>query len=123
MKVLGTAIALESGKKVVEHVAKSAKEALAEPGARAAITAAAKKYGLPVLRVAGIYGALLGIGVWAASRIPKEHEKEARAWADLQLGLTARKLPNLTGDQAGTLWQQYYRYALKQGTTNSYLGK
>lgn len=124
VKVLGTAVAGEVAKKTAEHVAREGRKALREPHVREAIKSAASNVGVPLAK-ATLVGALVA-GTLAAggAALTSNREKEAKRWADQQLADTRKRLGTaLTPEQAKTLWQQYYAFALKQPVQNTYLGK
>lgn len=127
VRVLGTAVATETTKKVGENVYREAKVAAKKaikgnPAAKTAAINAAKK-AAKVAGAATVTGVLVSAG---AAGIKREHEKNARAYAAAQLAETRKRLKpqTLTKDQADKLYDQYYRYALKKpAATNSFLGK
>jgi hypothetical protein len=125
VKVLGSAVAGEAGKKVVESTTREAKKAYRQN--KTAVNAAAKKAakavaGSAALR-AGAYGAAAAGVLYAGGKaLDANRAREARAWANKQLAITKKKV-KLTPEQERTLWQQYYDHALKQPVTNSFVGK
>lgn len=123
VKVLGTAIATEVGKKVVEHVGKEAKEALSHPETRAALKSGLKAVAGSGAAAAGLTGAAIAGTLYVGAKVlAANRNREARLWADEQLAATGKKI-RLTQAQADTLWKQYYDYAVKKPTENPFLGK
>jgi hypothetical protein len=124
VKVLGGAIAGEVSKKVGEHVVREGRKALRKPAARAALKSLATKAG-PVALAWGVGTALAAAAIAAAAiGIQKQHAKLAAQFANRELEKAAKRLPDLTPEQAATLWHQLYDYALKQpAATNTFLGK
>lgn len=120
VKVLGGAVAGEVAKKVGEHVVRETRKAVRQPEVRAALKRVA-----PAAVAVTVYTALAGAVIAAAAAgIERDHVKRAAAWANKTLEQAARKLKDLTPDQASTLWHQYYEYALRQpAATNTFLGK
>lgn len=125
VKVLGTAVAVESGKKVAEqatrNVRAAAKKAAKNPKVKAAAISGAKK-------VAKVAGAATGAGVVlvaGGAALSANRRREAAAWARSQLAATKKRLApqKLTAQQEATLYNQYYEFALRRPVTNSTLGK
>jgi hypothetical protein len=124
VKVLGSAVAGETVKKVATEVKREAKAAARTPAGKAAI-AAAKKAAVKAAKAAGgatlagavVYGAVKGIEATRA--------KEAKAYAKAQLAQTKKNLPKgaLTPAQEAVLLKQYEDYHKKKPVTNPYLGK
>lgn len=121
--VLGEAIAVESGKKVVEHIGREAKKSLrTKEGREAAKTlgrgaVSAVKVLAPVAAIAGTLA--VGGAVLDANRL-RESEKKA----DAELKRTEKTLGRrLTDKEHETLRQQYIEFFYKQPVVNPYLGK
>ena len=126
MKVLGVAVATEVGKETAKHLGKEAKEALKKPEAREALKSAVKV----AAPVAGAIATATGVGLAIGATLylggkvlTSQREREAAAWADQQLAITASKVKDLTPNDRKTLWLQYYDFKRKQPVTNPYLGK
>lgn len=124
VRVLGQAVAVESGKKVAEHIAREAKKAARTPAAKKAIATAVKKV-LPAAATLGATGAGIAATVYVGGKaLTANREREARAFAKRELANTKKRLTQkLTAEQERTLYEQYYRHALKQPVTNSFVGK
>lgn len=123
VKVLGGAIAQESGKKIVEHTVREARKALKTPKGRAAAVKVAKSAAKAAKAVgtATAIGAVLAIG---GAALDANREREAQAYADRELAATRKRLKGgLTPQQAATLRQQYVDFFKKQPTQNPFLGK
>lgn len=123
VKVLGAAVAAESGKKVVEHIAKEARKQIAKPSTRKAAVNLAKKTAGAVKAVgtATAIGATLAIG---GAALDAQRDREARKYADRELAATKKRLGGkITAEQAATLHQQYMDFYKKQPVQNPYLGK
>lgn len=128
VKVLGTAVAVESGKKVAEHTVREAKKALKTPAGRAASQRAlsiAKKAavsGGKILGAATAAGALIGL---AAQGIETEKRKNARKAAERELAATEKRLgkQKLTKEQRETLKKQYEDFYYKKPIENPVVGK
>lgn len=121
VKVLGAAVAAESGKKVADHVVREAKKAINKPAARAALKKAAPR-ALKAIGALTYTGAILTLG---AAALDAERGRQAKKFADRELATARKRLrpQELTQEQAQTLYNQYYEYAFKQPVQNSYLGK
>lgn len=124
MKVLGTAVAVESTKKVAEHVAREARKAATSKSGQAAAKAALKK----AAAVAGVVPTIAGIGatLYVGGKVLTANRKrECKQWAQAQLKLTEGRLgkQKLTPQQKATLLAQYEAHCAKQPVTNPYLGK
>lgn len=123
VKVLAGAVAQESGKKVVEHVAREARKALRTPKGRAAAVSVAKKAAgaAKALGTATAIGAVLAIG---GAALDANREREAKQYADRELSKTKKRLKQrLTAEQEATLKQQYAEYYKKLPPSNSFSGK
>lgn len=125
VRVLGQAVAAESGKKVAEHVVREAKKAVRQSGgAKAVVKKVAGSAGAATLARAGLYGAAFaGVLYTGAVALNAQRAREAKKWADEQLSITRKRLPQLTVGQAQTLWNQYFEHAMKRPVTNSFVGK
>lgn len=124
VKVLGAAVATESGKKVVEHTVREARKALRTPSGRAAAARVAKSAGKAVKAVgtATAIGAVLAIG---GAALDANRRREARAYATRELAATKKRLApqKLTAEQEATLRRQYEEYYAKLPVQNPYTGK
>lgn len=126
VKVLGTAVASEVAKKTAEHIGKEARKALGNKETQAALKSAAVK--AAPLAAAAVRTGLVGLGIYATlalggRALTSQREKESAAFADAELAKTKAKLPNLTQDQAVTLWKQYFDFNMKRPVTNTFIGK
>lgn len=123
VKVLGAAVATESGKKVVEHVVHEARKALRTPTGRAAAASVARKAAGAVKAVgtATAIGTVLTIG---GAALDANRDREAKKYADRQLAATKKRLKQkLTSEQESTLRSQYAEYYKKLPPSNSFTGK
>lgn len=124
VKVLGAAVATESGKKVVEHTVREARKALRTPKGRATAVRVAKSAGKAVKAVgtATAIGAVLAIG---GAALDANRRREARAYAKRELAATKKRLApqKLTAEQEATLLRQYEEYYAKLPVQNPYTGK
>lgn len=123
VKVLGAAVATESGKKIVEHTVTEARKALRTPTGRKAAVAVAKKAAgaAKAVGTATAIGAVLAIG---GAALDANREREASKYADKQLAATKKRLKQrLTAEQEATLKQQYAEYYKKLPPSNSFTGK
>jgi hypothetical protein len=121
--VLGQAVAVESGKKVAEHIAREGRKSLRTAEGRAAAktlgrgAVSAVKVLAPVAAIAGTL--VVGGAVLDANRL-RESEKKA----DAELKRTEKTLGRrLTDKEHETLRQQYIEFFYKQPVVNPYLGK
>ena len=126
VQVLGQAIAVESGKKVVEHIAKEAAKHVREAGVRQKVIDVATK-AAPLAGAAARAG-IVGLGIYATLALGKraltsQREKESAAFADSELAKTQKSIPGLPQDQAVKLWKQYFDFNMKRPVTNSFIGK
>ena len=124
VRVLGEAVAVESTKKVGEHIVREARKAVRTPGGKAAATAALKK----AAAVAGVVPPLAAIAgtLYVGGKVLKANRsKECKAWARQQLAATKAKLggAKMTPQQESTLLAQYEDHCSKKPVTNSYSGK
>lgn len=125
VRVLGQAIAVESGKKVAEHVAKEAAKHVRDPAVREKVISIATK-AAPLAATAARAG-LVGLGIYATLALGKraltsQREKESAAFADAELAKTQKQM-RLTQEQSVTLWKQYFDFNMKRPVTNSFIGK
>ena len=123
VKVLGAAVATESGKKIVEHTVTEARKALRTPTGRAAAARVASKAAgaVKVVGTATAIGAVLAIG---GAALDANREREAQRYADRELAKTRKRLKqSLTAEQAATLHAQYVEYYKKLPPQNSFVGK
>jgi hypothetical protein len=125
VKVLGQAIAVESGKKVAEHIAKEAAKHVRDAGVREKVINVATK-AAPLIGSVARAG-VVGLGIYATLALGKraltsQREKESAAFADAELAKTQKKI-SLTQDQAVTLWKQYFDFNMKKPVENPFLGK
>lgn len=124
VKVLGSAVAGEVGKKVAEHTYREAKKAVRTPEGRAAL-----KQGAQIAKKVG-KGTLVGVAIgttlhYGGKVLDAQREKEAKAWARQQLAATKQRLgkQKLTAAQEATLLKQYEDHFKKRPVTNPYTGK
>lgn len=125
VQVLGEAIAVESGKKVAEHIGRSAQKAVKDPKVRAQVIDAAKK-AAPLAGAVARAG-VVGLGIYATLALGKraltsQRERESAAFANAELAKTQKKV-SLTQDQAVTLWKQYFDFNMKRPVQNPFIGK
>ncbi len=123
VRVLGTAVATESGKKVVEHAVTHARKALKTPAGRAAAVKAAKSAAKAAKAVGTVtaIGAVLAIG---GAALDANRARECRAYAKRELAATKKRLAQkLTAEQEATLLSQYEEFCKKQPPNNPYSGK
>lgn len=122
--MLGQAVAGEITKKVGADIKREAKKALRNPETKAAVKKIAKEAGVPLLKATAVGAAIAGTLAIGGAALTKQREKEAKRWADVQLGLTRKRLKAaMSAEQANTLWRQYYEHALKQPVQNPFVGK
>jgi hypothetical protein len=122
-KVLGTAIATESGKKVAEHTYREARKTLRTQEGKEALRAAA-----PVLKSTA---KALGTATFIAGTLAAGGEildanrlRESERWADQELKNTEKRLGRrLTDEEHETLRRQYIEWKYKQPVVNPFLGK
>ena len=125
VKVLGAAVAAESGKKIAESAYESAKKKAASKSGRAAIKKAVKQ-AAPIAATVVRGGVATGAVLYAGGKaLTANRARECRAWAKQQLALTEQRLgkQKLTSQQRSTLLGQYEEQCKKRPVTNSTLGK
>lgn len=123
VKVLGTAIATESAKKVTEHVVREARKSLGTAEGKAAVKAIAKRAAplLTAIPAVAISAAAIYAGV---KGLEYTRRQEAVRYANAELDNTRKRLTQkLTDQQSTTLWKQYYDFAMKRPVENPFLGK
>lgn len=123
VKVLGQAVAGEITKKVATDIKREAKKVLRKPETKAALKTAAKDYGVPLAKATAVGAAIAGTLAIGGAQLTRQRKNEAVRWANQQLAITRKKLPQLTSEQANALWRQYYDHALKQPVQNPFVGK
>lgn len=121
--VLGEAIAVESGKKVAEHIGREARKSFRTPEGRAA----AKTLGSGALKVAKVavpVAAIAGTLVVGGKVLDANRLKESERKADAELKRTEKTLGRrLTDKEHETLRAQYIEFFYKQPVVNPFLGK
>ena len=123
VRVLGSAVAVESTKKVGEHIAREARKAARTPAAKTAIKAALKKAAV-VAGVVPTAAAVVGTLVVGGKVLKANRSSECKQWAKQQLAATQAKLKTpLTPAQRSTLLSQYEAHCNKKPVTNSFTGK
>lgn len=115
VKVLGTAVAVESGKKVTQQVAREAKKQLRTPAGKALVKRATRTLGTVAKKVGGAtaIGAVIGA---AAVGIDKSKRREAKKAAQRELAATKKRLApqRLTAQQEAELLRQYEEHFYRQ---------
>lgn len=125
VKVLGSAVAGEVGRKVTSDIVRAAKKHARSSGTQKQVIAAAKK-ALPLaagIGKAGVVGAAIGGTLVVGGRVlDANRDREAKKWADQQLAATKKKV-KLTAEQERVLHGQYVSHAKKKAVTNPFTGK
>lgn len=115
VKVLGTAVAVESGKKVTQQVAREARKQLRTPAGKRLVKRATQTLGTVAKKVGGAtaIGAVIGA---AAVGIDKSKRREAKKAAQRELAATKKRLApqRLTAQQEAELLRQYEEHFYRQ---------
>ena len=125
VKVLGAAVAAESGKKIAESAYQTAKKKATSRAGQAAIKKAVKK-AAPIAATVVRGGVATGAVLYAGGKaLSANRRRECRAYAKAQLTATEKRLgkQKLSSEQRATLLRQYQEHCEKQPVTNTFTGK
>lgn len=125
VRVLGTAVAGEAGKKIVTEASRTVKKKVASKAGREALKSAAKKaapLGAAALRAAPVVGGIAATLYAGGKALTANRARECKQWAQEQLRATEAKV-KLTPEHRRTLLAQYEAHCKKKSVTNSFSGK